>query len=132
MHTENGAVTDILIVEDDPAIIDVLTETLIDEGYHVRTARDGLAGWQAIASVPPALLLTDIRMPVMSGIELVTRVRAAGYTFPIVIIAATEQQAWPLLRLDDTVYIAKPFALTTLLDSVAQYVALEGALLTGA
>jgi two-component system, OmpR family, response regulator MprA len=131
MHTENRTATDILIVEDDPTIIELLKEALTDEGYDVRSAANGLEGWLAIESAPPALLLTDIRMPVMSGTELVTRVRARGYTFPIVILAATAALAAPLVQPGRTAYIAKPFMLDTLLATVAQYGVVEGVALTG-
>jgi CheY-like chemotaxis protein len=114
---------DILVVDDDPMIIALLTELLIEEGYSVRIARDGLEAWHAIESAPPALLLTDLRMPRMTGRELVTRLRARGYDFPILIIAATPALAEPLLQFAPIEYIAKPFELDLLLDGVARWVA---------
>jgi len=114
---------DVLVVDDDPSIIDLVTELLVDEGYRVRRARDGLEAWRAIGARPPALLVTDIRMPVMDGSELVRRLRAHGYDFPIVIMAASPALAEPLLQLDSTAFIAKPFDLEELLDCIRQYVA---------
>jgi CheY-like chemotaxis protein len=119
----NRVAGDVLVVDDDPVIISLLVDLLTEEGYSVRSAADGLEGWLAIVEAPPAILLTDIRMPVMSGAELARRVRAAGYVFPIVIIAATAELAEPLLHLDRTTYLDKPFALDALLECVAQYAA---------
>src|SRR5215216_6132443 len=91
---------DVLVVDDDPTILDLVEELLADEGYRVRRAVDGLEAWQAIADAPPSLLVTDIRMPRMMGSELVARLRATGYAFPILLMAATPTLAAPLLRLD--------------------------------
>jgi DNA-binding response OmpR family regulator len=121
---------DVLVVDDDPTILDMVTEFLEDEGYNVRRACDGMEAWQAIISAPPMLLVTDIRMPRMMGSELVTRLRAAGYGFPILLMAATPALAAPLLRLDGTQFIAKPFDLEVLIAGVRRYaapVAAEGA-----
>ena len=113
---------DVLVVDDDMGIVDLVVDLLIDEGYTARRAVDGLAAWQAIVQAPPALLVTDIRMPKMTGAELVTRVRAAGYDFPIVIMAATADLAEPLRKLDCVTYLAKPFDVQALLDRVERYV----------
>jgi CheY-like chemotaxis protein len=115
--------SDILVVDDDPAIRALVTELLADEGYRFRSACDGLQAWQAIASAPPALLLTDLRMPVMNGTILVTRVRASGYDFPILLMAATPALAEPLLQLDRIAFIAKPFELDVLLNTIRRSIA---------
>jgi CheY-like chemotaxis protein len=114
---------DILVVDDDPMIICLLTELLTDEGYSVRSASDGLEAWHAIESAPPTLLVTDIRMPHMTGRELVMRLRASGYDFPILLVAATPALAEPLVQFDGIEFIAKPFELELLLDGVRRYVA---------
>jgi CheY-like chemotaxis protein len=114
---------DVLVVDDDPTILDLVTEFLADEGYRFRRACNGLEAWQAITSAPPRLLLTDLRMPVMDGTELVTRLRASTYDFPILLMAATPTLAVPLLQLDCIEFIAKPFDLEVLLDGIQRYVA---------
>jgi DNA-binding response OmpR family regulator len=118
----NRGAGDVLVVDDDPAIVELVVEVLTEEGYAVRSAGDGLQGLQAIIEAPPALLLLDIQMPAMSGVELARRVRAAGYGFPIVIITATPRLAEPLLMLERVEYLAKPFALEMLFDYAARYV----------
>jgi DNA-binding response OmpR family regulator len=114
---------DVLVVDDDPSILDLVTEFLSDEDYRFRRACNGLEAWHAITSAPPRLLLTDLRMPLMTGEELVTRLRASGYGFPILLMAATPALAAPLLQLDCIEFIAKPFELDLLLDRVRRYVA---------
>jgi len=116
------AVGDVLVVDDDPVIIELVTELLMDEGYSVRRACDGRVAWEAIEAAPPTLLLTDIRMPFMNGTELAKRLRTAGYDFPILIMAATPGLAEPLLTIDGIEYIAKPFELELLLEGVRRYV----------
>src|SRR4051812_11828571 len=100
---------DILVVDDDSTILDLVTEVLEDAGYHVRRACDGWAAWQAIQDAPPTLLLTDIRMPHVTGSDLVMRARTHGYTFPILLMAATPALAAPLMQMGDIAFIAKPF-----------------------
>ena len=114
---------DVLVVDDDPMILELVTELLADEGYSVRRAPNGMEAWLAIQTAQPALVVTDIRMPVMDGSELVTRLRARGYEIPILIIAASPALAEPLLQLPSTAFIAKPFDLDELLDGIRQYAA---------
>jgi two-component system, chemotaxis family, chemotaxis protein CheY len=113
---------DVLVVDDDPMILDLVTEFLEDEGYCVRRAHNGLEALMAIEMASPALLVTDIRMPMMDGSELVMSLRAHDYEFPILLIAATPALAAPLLQFDRTMYIEKPFELEMLLDIVRLYV----------
>jgi DNA-binding NtrC family response regulator len=114
---------DVLVVDDDSSILDLVTEFFAEEGYRFRRARNGLEAWQALNHTPPAFLLTDIRMPLMGGPELVRRIRASGYAFPILLMAATPALAVPLLQLDGVEFIAKPFDLDRLLDSIQKHVA---------
>jgi len=112
---------DILVVDDDPTILELVTELLEDEGYRVRQACDGLEAWQAIHVAPPRLLLTDLRMPFMSGEVLVTQLRAGGYDFPILLMAATPARGLALAQRYGIEFIEKPFALELLLDGVRRY-----------
>lgn len=119
------SVGDVLVVDDDPVIIDLIVEVLTEEGYTVRSAYDGRECLRAIADARPALLLLDIQMPGLSGIDVLTQVRAAGHDFPITVITATPQLAAPVLQYDRVEYMAKPFDLEAFINSVARYVALD-------
>jgi two-component system, chemotaxis family, chemotaxis protein CheY len=124
MHQDTKqAGVDVLVVDDDPTILNLVTEFLEDEGYNVRRAGDGWEAWQAIQAAPPMLLVTDIRMPRMTGSELVLRLRAHGSAIPILLMAATPALAEPLMQFDCIEFIAKPFKLELLLDGVQRYLA---------
>jgi CheY-like chemotaxis protein len=77
----------ILIVDNEPTIVDLLVEILTDEGYIAYTAPDGAGALAAIARHSPALLMLDVRMPGLPGAALIAQMREAGLTaVPIVLI----------------------------------------------
>ncbi|MFB9278426.1 response regulator [Cohnella cellulosilytica] len=104
--------TNILIVEDEPAIADLLAYGLAKEGYETRTAASGAEGLREIDRLHPDLLLLDWMLPDQSGLEICKKVTAA-YSFPIVMITAKSDITDKILGLefgaDD--YITKPFDL---------------------
>ena len=73
--------TRILCVEDDPETATLLVEALTELGYTVDLAPDGQHGLTAILDNPPDLVLCDVRMPRMTGFQLLERVVAAGGRF---------------------------------------------------
>lgn len=76
----------ILIVDDDPSILRSFEKFLRGEGHAVSTARDGIEGWDAILSDRPDIVLTDINMPRMTGLELLEKMRAElGGAMPLVV-----------------------------------------------
>lgn len=66
----------ILIVEDDPDIVEILTYNLAKDGYVLETAANGVEGFEKVASFMPDLILLDIMMPEMDGMELCKKIRA--------------------------------------------------------
>src|SRR5919206_4934956 len=80
--------TRILVVDDDPSILALVTEILQDEGYDVATARNGAEALERVAEAVPAVLVTDLMMPVMDGPALVHACRAAPASVPILIMSA--------------------------------------------
>jgi DNA-binding response OmpR family regulator len=115
-------VGDVLVIDDDEDTRELIVELLTVEGYAVRTAPDAEAGLLAIEDTLPALLLLDLQLPGMQGDALLRIVRAAGYTFPIVVVTASPQTAASLTTMDSVVCVAKPFDIDELLDCVARYV----------
>src|SRR5690242_18810616 len=113
---------DVLVIDDDAEICDLIVELLTDEGYAVRAAKGAEAGLLAIEDTLPALLLLDLWLPEMSGDALLRILRAAGYTFPVVLITASPQSAQSLAAMGDPICIAKPFDIDELLDCVRRYV----------
>ena len=74
----------ILLVEDDETLRSVLRQTLAREGYEVQEAADGRAALKALARSPAALIITDIIMPEMEGIEFIMSLRKANPKVPVI------------------------------------------------
>ncbi|MEV6393505.1 response regulator transcription factor [Streptomyces sp. NPDC051907] len=106
----------VLVVDDDGAIRRSLERGLRLSGFAVRTAPDGLGALAAIADGPPDVLVLDVSMPGMSGIEVCARLRADGRDLPVLMLSALDETADRIAGLqaggDD--YLVKPFALQEL------------------
>ena len=105
--------TDILLVEDDPRIRQVLELALRDHGYEVRTAATGEQALDEVARRRPDVLLLDLMLPGIDGLEVCRRLRAQGKTVPIIMLTAKSEEIDKVLGLelgaDD--YITKPFSM---------------------
>ena len=111
----------ILVIDDEPIIVDLLVEILTDEGYVVTSAPNGAAALAAIARHPPALILLDLGRSGQRGAELFEQVRRAGLTpMPMVLMSTDPRDAAPLLTPGAVEYLAKPFDLDELLDCVTR------------
>jgi CheY-like chemotaxis protein len=109
----------ILVVDDDPDIVEVLRCLLHDAGYEVATADDGAALPLAHERQPHVILL-DILMPSMDGVEVSRRLRADPATAQIPIIAMSATPQWlPALPAND--HLTKPFKLAHVLAKVAYW-----------
>jgi two-component system, OmpR family, response regulator VicR len=110
----------ILVVDDEPEILELLQEMLQDEGYTVLTAVNGLVALELLAQTRVAIVLTDYMMPRMNGIELCTRLRAdpRTATMPIVLMsAAPPRDAADMF----TLVIQKPFTIDDILKQIQHY-----------
>jgi DNA-binding response OmpR family regulator len=112
--------TNILVVEDDPAILRGLTDNLEYENYKVFTASDGDAGYRAVKDRRPDLIILDLMLPKMSGYEVCRKVRAEGVQTPILMLTARGEEADRILGLDIGAddYVTKPFSIRELLARV--------------
>ncbi|MDP2360472.1 MAG: response regulator transcription factor [bacterium] len=112
----------ILIVEDEADIQELLRHVLEKEGYAVRTAGDGEIALREVRTAPPDLLLLDLMLPGMDGLELCRRLRAAPATktLPIVMLTARgeENDIVSGLNLGADDYITKPFSPRVLIARV--------------
>ena len=110
----------ILIVEDEPAMVSGLRDNFEFEGYEVITARDGAEGLQSALDESPDLVVLDVMMPRMSGLEVCKQLRAKRASIPIIMLTARGQEVDKVVGLelgaDD--YIAKPFGLRELLARI--------------
>jgi len=119
----------ILVVEDDPSILRGLQLNLSMEGYTVRSAMDGETGLALAKSEGPDLLLVDIMLPKVGGLDLIRALRESDRETPILILSAKGQEADKVIGLqlgaDD--YIVKPFSLKELLARIAAALRRRGA-----
>ncbi|MEV7391784.1 response regulator transcription factor [Streptomyces sp. NPDC091215] len=106
----------VLVVDDDAAIRRSLERGLRLSGFAVRAADSGAAALAAIRDTPPDVLVLDVSMPGMSGIEVCTRLRDDGLDLPVLMLSALDETADRIAGLqaggDD--YLVKPFALQEL------------------
>ncbi len=100
----------VLIVDDDASQRRLIEFWLQEEGYATTTANDGMAGFAAFEQGAPSLVITDIRMPGMSGLDLLSRVKAANPDTPVILITAfgTVNDAVDAMKLGAADYVLKP------------------------
>ncbi|HNW33879.1 MAG TPA: response regulator [Candidatus Ozemobacteraceae bacterium] len=119
----------ILVVEDDRDANDLLQQTLSDEGYSVEQAFDGLQGLEAVARFQPDLMLLDVMMPQMDGIELCRKLRADPKTrsLPVLLLTAKDSLTEKISGFeaggDD--YITKPFVIGELLARIKAHLRIQ-------
>jgi len=113
-------VTTILAVEDDPAILRGLSDNLRFEGYEVVTATDGETGYRLQRERKPDLILLDLMLPRMSGLELCRKLRGEGVQTPILMLTARSEEPDRVLGLDLGAddYVTKPFSVRELMARV--------------
>ena len=105
----------ILVVDDEPQITRVLKTTLSSQGYGIRTASDGEEALHAMSEWPPDLIVTDLRMPNMDGLELCREVRKTSQV-PIIVLSVKGEDSIKVQALDAGAddYVTKPFSMTEL------------------
>jgi two-component system response regulator MprA len=111
---------DILVVDDDVKIIQLLKRVLSLEGYSVRTASSGEDGLAEAQTQDPDLVILDILMPGMDGIEVCRRLRVSSADVPILLLTAKDEVGDRVRGLDGGAddYVVKPFELEELLARV--------------
>ena len=129
--TDGAAAVDsavrVLVVDDDPVILKLLRVNFEMEGYSVTTAADGVKGLKAAREECPDVIISDVMMPHMNGLELVAALDADVSTdaIPVILLSARAQEADVSDGLhagaDD--YVTKPFDPIELIDRVQQLLA---------
>jgi two-component system, OmpR family, KDP operon response regulator KdpE len=109
----------ILVVDDEPQITRVLRASLTSSGYDVLLARDGIEAFDLFRESTPDLVITDLFMPRMDGIELTRAIRQTADT-PIIVLSVREQETMKVAALDEGAddYVTKPFSMQELLARV--------------
>ena len=110
----------ILVIDDDESLRDTIGLLLEREGFRAVLAADGKTGLHEAVSSKPSLILVDLRMPGLSGIDVCKRLRAAGSQIPIIVLSAVGEEFDKVLLLeigaDD--YVVKPFGTRELLARI--------------
>lgn len=112
--------TKLLIVEDEKKIARFLELELKHEGYEIITAHDGRTGLEMAENEAPDLILLDLMLPVMSGIEVCRRIRQSKNRVPIIMLTAKDDVTDKVMGLDMGAddYMTKPFAIEELLARI--------------
>ncbi len=110
---------EILVIEDDDAISDLLRRGLSYEGYKVAVAQDGITGLRMARDTPPDLVVLDLMLPGLDGVEVCRRLRAAD-DVPILVLTARGTVSDRISGLDSGAddYMVKPFSIDELLARV--------------
>jgi len=109
----------ILVVDDEPQITRMLRTSMQGHGYEVQVAQNGLEALRLYAEFEPDLVITDLAMPEMDGVELTRALRELGDT-PVIVLSVREKDATKVLALDSGAddYVTKPFSMPELLARV--------------
>src|ERR1700730_5711040 len=110
----------ILVIDDDDSLGDTIGTMLEQEGFNPVLIADGKAGFERALSIKPDLMIVDLRLPGMSGVEICKQLRAAGLKTPIIVLSAVGEEVDKVLLLeigaDD--YIVKPLGARALLARI--------------
>jgi len=110
----------VLVVDDDPQVVRLLRVNLELEGYDVVSATDGNEALDAFAAESPDLVVCDVMMPGMDGVEVVRRLRAGKNNVPVVMLSAKAMRSDMRTGLDAGAdeYVTKPFDPAELIEVV--------------
>jgi two-component system, OmpR family, alkaline phosphatase synthesis response regulator PhoP len=110
----------LLLVEDEPGLVLTLTDRLSREGYAVETAADGESGLAWAASSPFDLIVLDVMLPRMNGLDVLRELRRRGNDTPVIVLTARGQVIDKVvgLKLGADDYVTKPFEMMELLARI--------------
>lgn len=115
-----GTMQTILLIDDDEALQDTIAVMLEQEGYRPVSALNGRDGYEKALTLKPDLLIVDLRLPGMSGVDICKQLRAAQVQTPILVLSAIGEELDKVLLLeigaDD--YVTKPFGRRELLARI--------------
>lgn len=112
--------TNILLIDDEEAFVTTLQERLEMRGYSPRVALDGQSGLDMITQDPPEVVVLDLRMPGMSGLEVLRRIRRQWPGLPVIMLSGhgSDQDFEACVNLGAARYHKKPLDIEELLESI--------------
>jgi two-component system, OmpR family, alkaline phosphatase synthesis response regulator PhoP len=115
-----AGVMKVLVVEDDPGILRTVADNLLFENYEVITATDGEAAYVLQQRQQPDLIVLDLMLPRMSGLDLCRRLRTEDVQTPVLVLTARSEEADRVLGLDIGAddYVVKPFSVPELMARI--------------
>ena len=118
--TKGGGPPQILIVDDEPAILRFLRAGLGSQGYTVVEASAGLPALDLLHQAPPDLIVLDLGLPDIDGLEVISRIRASGAMLPIIVLSSRSDETAKVaaLNLGADDYVIKPFGIDELLARI--------------
>jgi len=102
----------VLVAEDEAPLADVLADILEDEGYQVRCVTDGEAALKEVEAAPPDLIISDISMPRVDGMQVARRIMQMRPAIPMILMSARKLPE----RLPGVMFVPKPFDMEHLLS----------------
>lgn len=119
MHATDGP-TRILVVEDEESYRDALATSLGREGYEVQLAADGIEGLRFFTDSPPDIVLLDVMLPGVSGVEVCRRMQSLQPAIPIIMLTALDTEVDVVLGLENGAadYLTKPYRLRELIARI--------------
>ena len=119
-----GSPKTILVIDDLPEIRELVSAMLHADDYNVITADNGPSGLRALDEHEPDLVILDHMMPHMKGMEVLTTLRGAGMTVPVILLTAfgnDDDLAWAYWKAGVSLFMDKPFEMRTLLRWVGDF-----------
>ena len=108
----------ILVVDDDRRVLNFLRLKLVAEGNEVVTAMNGPDALAAIESQKPEILVIDIAMPGISGLDVLRILRSSSSDLPVIVMSAATDLASEALRLEANSFVPKPFDPDDLVNTI--------------
>ena len=112
----------ILVVDDEPAILSLVKDVLVEHGYKVDTAANGEEALASMTKKRPGLVLVDVHMPILDGEGLVGQMRARGLEAPVVVLTAGPSAELWARRLGVEGSVQKPFRIPDLINAATRFV----------
>ena len=117
---ENAPDLTVLVIEDDPAIGNMLSTLLTVEGYRPMLVVDGREGLDAARAVRPALITLDLSLPSLDGVQVLERLdEGTDLRTPVIIVSAYTDRLTPAHRSRVSAILTKPFEIDTLLSCIS-------------